>query len=259
MSNNAAAKYSPVFPLYHGADLVVQSSNGTLFATRAIYLRAASTVFDDVLSLPVGNALKTQDGHSLLRVEEKAPLVEIILRYCHPGKLRVDGKSAEPSWDDVVELTKMFDKYDTPLLAHSFLNGHLRRFVGNPHTFVKPPCPDVDPVAVFAVATIFGLEDEARNALRWHHHWGKLDQKGAKSFNHRSAATPDHLQAEWRPNGLGDLPLDLLSRMSFKHIKTYCELHDKSMSTPGYSWIKVGDDFRVSAPVLVIATGPASG
>lgn len=243
--------YSPNFPLYPEADLIVQSSDGTLFATRAVYLRAASTVFDDLLGLPVDFGQARKDGNPLLQVDESAQALEVFLRYAQKDRLRdAAGALPQPSWDTIVLMIKMIDKYNAPALGRFIFSDQLPRFIA--HLGVLPDVQAVEPVNVFAVAAIYELELLAQEALRWHHRWGRRVPE-AQSFQHQNPSKPSEMDIGWRPSGIGNLPMDLLSRLSLEHIQRYCQLHDKSMSTPGYSWIKVGDDFRVSTPVVLLA------
>ena len=92
------SSYSPVFRPYDGADLVVETSDGILFATRALYLRAVSSVFDDILGLPDSNKEK-KDGLPLIKIEETGEILEVFLRYAHRDKLFVGGKGPEPTWE----------------------------------------------------------------------------------------------------------------------------------------------------------------
>lgn len=241
--------YSPAFPLFPDVDLVVQSSDGILFATRALYLRAASSVFDGILGMPTKNDQEKHDGHPVLKVDEKSDLVQPFLHYAQRERPAADKKPdfpPAPTWPTVLLLSTMFDKYDAPLVAQACFRAELPRFIGNPWTYEAAKAKNIAPVQVFVVAVIHGLEDMAQRALRWHHQfWAVNSGEGIKSFSHRSSAAPEALSLG-RPYGLGDLPLDLLARLPVKYIQKYCELHDKSVSTAGYSWIKVGDDFKVS-------------
>lgn len=240
--------YSPAFPLFPDVDLVVQSSDGVLFATRALYLRAASSVFDGILGMPTKNDQEKHDGHPVLKVDEKSDVVQLFLHYAQRERPPGATKSASPpapTWATVLLLSAMFDKYDAPLLAQACFRAELPRFIGNPWTYKSPETKGVAAIQVFVIAVAHELEGIAQQALRWHHHWG-LTSADYKVFQHKDSSDPAKLSDGWRPYGLGDLPIELLSKLSFKHIKRYSELHTKVLTMPSYSWRDAGDDFKVS-------------
>jgi len=119
--------YHANFPPYPEADLVVESSDKILFATRALYLRAVSSVFDDILGIPSSNEDK-KDGLPLIKIEEEGEIFEIFLRYAHRGRHLVDGKAPEPSWKQILLLSRLVDKYDPPNLGRLILEEQLPRF-----------------------------------------------------------------------------------------------------------------------------------
>lgn len=245
--------YSPNFPLYDGADLVIQSRDGVLFATRALHLRAASSVFDDILSLPPREEQEKKDGLLLLKIEEDSSLFAFLLRYIHPEKLFVDGQLPTATWSTILLLSKLFDKYHTPLLSRLILLEHLPRFIQDPlvpkeargNTSTNLP----NAIGVFAIATIHGLEDLARRALKWNHAF-MVHEKGARTMSHDDGTDKKKVWLDRRPSGIGDLSLDLLSRMSSKVVRDFSALRQKVLLVPDYSWIKAGDDFKVRFVVL---------
>ena len=244
--------YSPLFPLCPDTDLVVQSSDGTLFATQALYLRAVSTVLRATLAKPVPDAQGAHDGHRLLKLEEGTNVVRIFLRYCHPGKLIIDGKPPTPVWATVILVASMFDKYEMLNARHSFLMEQLPRFFGNPRAPQRNGVAGDRPLDVFAYATIYGHEEIAQRALECLAHWGRKSPD-VFALSHRNPDDPQELEIGWRSVGLGDLPLKVLSRMSPKHIHRFCVLHDKVASTKGCTWYKVAKDFKVclSSPFVL--------
>jgi len=245
--------YHPNFPLYPEAELVVESLNKILFATRAVYLRASSSLFDDILSLPPQEDREKKDGHPLIKIDEEGALFEIFLRYAHRGRLLVDGQPPLPPWSAVLLLSKLFDKYDSPDLARFFLIEHLPKFIRDPIIPLEVRGPSVvagtkislpPPVEVFAISSIHGLEDLAQRSLRWNHNYGTVSP-GTLSLSHNDSADPRKMHNDWRPHGLGDLKLDLLSRVPLKVVLDFSKLIVKVLTTPGYSWINAGDDFKV--------------
>jgi len=247
----APSPYHANVSLYPEADLVVESSDKILFATRALHLRSASSLFDDILSLPPQEDREKKDGHPLIKIDEEGELFEIFLRYAHRGRLLVEGQPPQPDWDAILLLSKRFDKYDSPDLARSFLIEHLPKFIMDPSVpaairgeFVVAGTNDELPlpVEVFAVASIYGLEDLAQRSLRWNNSYG-ISFPGIVSLSHDDPANEKHMSTDWRSSGLGDLELDLLSRLPVELIAQFSRIYQKVVSTPGYSWIKAGDDF----------------
>ena len=106
-------------------------------------------------------------------------------------------------------------------------------------------------VEVFAVAAIHGLEDLAQRSLSWSHIWGKT-VVGVQSLVHNDPKDPGKLEKDWRPYGVGDIPIDLLSRLPVKVVRDFALLYQKVLTTPGYSWIKAGDDFKFSLRLLFL-------
>lgn len=248
MSDNAArASYSPAFPLYRDADLIVQSSDGVFFATRALHLRSVSSVFDDILGLPAQREQQTKDGTPLLRIDEGSKLVELFLRYAQRNRFVVDGTSPKPEWETVLLLITMLDKYDAPLLLHSFLLEHLPRFIGSPRVPKLDAASSNRPLDVFALSAIHGFEDLTRRALECFHQWGKK-QPGVKSLSHRHTQDTSKVEDGWRPFGLGDLDFEIFSKLSMRHIYRFSELHSKVVHTPGYTWFDAAKDFEVRSP-----------
>ena len=250
---SATSTYSAAFPLYKDADLVVQSSDGTLFATRALHLRSASSVFEDILGMPAAQDQEKKDGHSLIKVEEKADLVELFLSYAQRDRAPVSSAvvPSKPDWSTILLLSKMIEKYDAPLLGRSLFRDHLPRFIGNPYVREEAETLTMVSPAVFVLAVIHGVEDVARQALRSQQLWGKQEE-GIKAMQHENPSLPDKVTAGWRPVGLGDVSEELVARLPAKYITRYCEIHDKVLVTPGYSWLKAGNDFKVSKDVGLV-------
>lgn len=243
--------YSPCFSLFPEADLVVQTSDEVLFATRAMYLQAASSVLDDLLSIPIRRRVhEKKDGHPLLKVDEESAEWEVFLRYAQRDRLLdASGKLPQPTWDALLLVDKMTEKYDSPNLARLIFGDQLSRFLGDPSTKTSPDAEGGSSPAVFALAAIHGLEDLARQALRCHHYRG-LNDADVQIFKHKDSTKPAKLTKGWRPKGLGDLSIDLISRMPPQSIQRYSQLRDKVLMTPGYSWLKAGNDLRVSLYML---------
>ena len=244
--------YSPLYTLSPDTDLVLQSSDGVLFATRTLYVRAASYVFDEILGMPPSVDEEKRDGHLLLKIEEESEVVTLFLMYTGRGA-HAYTTTPLPLWAHVELLSKMFDKYDAPLLAVTFVKFQLPRFLGDQRNAILDTSHNVKPHKVFALAVIHGVEDVARQALRWHDKvWQVLSKNanGYVSFSHHPDYEVENMM-RGRPCGPGDLPLDLLGRLELKHLKQYCELHAKVVSYPTYSWTDAADDFNVSHRRLV--------
>jgi len=145
----------------------------------------------------------------------------------------------------------MFEKYDSPLVAWTFLSNQLPRFIGEPRFFRDPRVLNVLPVEVFAVASIHGLEDVARAALRWSTRCGVTSdgwkaKAGLTSIAYKPYYSSDQEESsKWRATGIADLPLDLLSRMSPAIVSQFSRLHGKVWMTKEYSCDKAADEFKV--------------
>jgi len=74
---------------------------------------------------------------------------ELFLRYVHQDRHLVDGNAPKPTWDQILLLSTLFDKYDTALLANVVFSEQLPRF------FRDPLVPD----SVREAALLAGSED----------------------------------------------------------------------------------------------------
>lgn len=247
-------RYASCFSLFKEADLVLESSDGAFFAVRSMYLKAASSVLDDILGIPAGPNQVEKDGHPLFKLDEKAAPLELFLRYVHRGRYVINGKTPEPSWDSLAAFCEMCDKYDAPITARMALLEQLPMFMGDPLVIgSRPRRGTVFSTNVFAIAAIHGLEDLAKAALRWHHEWETKSIEPLRTLSHRHPSEPYAVRESWRPTGLGDVRLSLLSRLSPLVIKSYCAFHTKVLVDPAYSWLHAGDDFTVSVfPRLIL-------
>ncbi|KAI0044356.1 hypothetical protein FA95DRAFT_1456545, partial [Auriscalpium vulgare] len=132
------------------ADLVLESSDGTLFHVHAIVLSLASPIFADMFNLPQPAAGQptTHAGVPTVCVAESAHTLGLLLRWCYPI-------AAPPfaALDDIRLLLETARKYgiDLPAGAIAYaLQGMLNR----------------DPLGVFCVAVGHGLAETARVAAR---------------------------------------------------------------------------------------------
>ncbi|KAL7410948.1 hypothetical protein BDY24DRAFT_443635 [Mrakia frigida] len=89
-------RYSPIFPLYPEADLVVKT---------ALFLRAVSPVFDDILSLPAQEEHEKKDRLPLLKA---SGILEMFLRWAQRDRLLVNGQPPQPPGSTVLLLPKAF-------------------------------------------------------------------------------------------------------------------------------------------------------
>lgn len=224
---------SSALPLYTDADVVVVSADNKAFALRALHLRSASSVFDNVLGLP------------LVNVEESSTELEVFLRYVQPDRLLVDGQIPKPEWPTMLMLSAMFAKYDSPGVARYLLGDQLPRFIGDPD---RPSstlrAKDTHGLQPFAVASIHGLEDVAKRALQW---TGRLVKKkeGALCLSHDDPRDPEKLLYDRRHLSLGDLPPTLLQRIPPRVVLAFCQLHSRVVSEPHHSWLNAAADFKV--------------
>ena len=236
---------SSALPLYTDADVVVVSADNKAFALRALHLRSASSVFDNVLGLPTADDQDKADGLPLVNVEESSTELEVFLRYVQPDRLLVDGQIPKPEWPTMLMLSAMFAKYDSPGVARYLLGDQLPRFIGDPD---RPSstlrAKDTHGLQPFAVASIHGLEDVAKRALQW---TGRLVKKkeGALCLSHDDPRDPEKLLYDRRHLSLGDLPPTLLQRIPPRVVLAFCQLHSRVVSEPHHSWLNAAADFKV--------------
>lgn len=190
-------------------------------------------------------------------------MFELFLRYVHQDRHLVDGNAPKPTWDQILLLSTLFDKYDTALLAKLVFSEQLPRFFRDPLVpdSVREVHYSLDqrtashPPSRFAVASIHHLEDIAKKALRWAHVWGMIEE-GSRTLINKDPEDENKMIVDFRPRGLGERRFELLCRLPMRVIQEYSRLFGKVLTTPGYSWIKAGDDFKVRStffPLVVFS------
>lgn len=158
------------------ADLIIRSSDGVDFRVHRIILSLSSYFFADMLALPQPSGTAsipivdvTEDSHS-------CHTFDMFLRFSYP--------IIDPEVKSLLELRKVLTaavKYDAAIVVHAMKK-----------IMVSPPSLNKEPLRVYAIACIFGLEEEAQIAAdyavtthtsgSWVEEYEELDEISAGAY-----------------------------------------------------------------------------
>ena len=239
-SPNQVDEYSPHFGPSARANLILRSSDGTLFATKKCHLEAASPVFEDIFEL--GAEGEERDGKPLVQLQETAEELEPFLRLLQRDKFTARGEELAITVDLLVKVSPLVEKYQTSHLAWVLYERCLP-------ALLVPPEEETGPVAghtatLLALAIIHSKEAAARTVLRDFKEWLPVET-GASVLTHSRAEEPEARFVDHRYDGIEDIPLVLLGRMPVKAIRDFALLHRKVSTRTDYSWLNAADDFKV--------------
>lgn len=226
-------RYSLLFPLYSGADLVVRASDGVLFATRAIYLRAASSVLEDTLSIGSAHASEKKAGLPVLQLKENEKHVQLLLRLVQRDRHTVNGQALDLSFEYLCRASVLADKYDLSPVVQDLLFDHiLPSFIGRAAS-----------MDILGLAWIHEREDVIRRAIKALHRFG-AESIGSMVYWHHSKTWV----YDWRYLSLGDLDDDLAERVPMAYLLQFAELHNQVLCGRTYTFIDAAYDWEVSLP-----------
>ncbi|KAH9935967.1 uncharacterized protein BXZ73DRAFT_45408 [Epithele typhae] len=134
-----------------GRDIILQSSDGTLFLVRSAILAEASPIFADMLGIPQPNANESEasdsiDGKPVVLLTEDSQTLDPLLRLCYPTR---DPELTELS--DIRCVLGAAIKYEMDEAAE-LMKDLLRSFIAT------------EPLRTWATACLLRLEDEAKAA-----------------------------------------------------------------------------------------------
>ncbi|KAJ3544091.1 hypothetical protein NM688_g5780 [Phlebia brevispora] len=136
------------------ADLVLRTSDNTTFHIHSLFMRKASPVFRDMISVPQpsiagAEAAEYVDGKPLVRVTEDKKTMDAFLHCCYPVARPVI---------DISQLAAVYaagDKYDVDAVKNHVLS-ELSRYTLQPR----------HSLGAYVLACHFGLPDEVKRAAR---------------------------------------------------------------------------------------------
>ena len=145
---DAAAPFNDV-----RADIILRSSDNVDFRCYKVLLSLSSTFFEGMFALPQpkgpgGDVMK--DGLHVIPVEEKAAVLETILRLGHPSSIRDPPILELDAIKDILDTARKYSMEDAEHIVRIGLirEGHLAK----------------EPLRVFAIASALRLEMETRVA-----------------------------------------------------------------------------------------------
>lgn len=140
------------------ADAILRSSDNVDFRVHKLLLSLASTVFNDMFSLPQDTQDASQDemkdGLPVIQVAEARRVLERFLFMCYPPAA-VDPPEFDENFRDVEELMEVAIKYHAERIEK-----RLRKML------VSPKFLEADPLRVFGAACRCKMSEEAKMAAR---------------------------------------------------------------------------------------------
>ncbi|KZP19337.1 hypothetical protein FIBSPDRAFT_564652 [Athelia psychrophila] len=135
------------------ADVILRSSDNVDFRCYKILLSLTSTFFERMFSLPqaiMEDGILMKDGLQIVPMEEKALILEAVLRLCHPSSTR------NPL---ILELDDIKSVYDT---ARKYVMEDVEETIRN--TLISAQLLEQAPMRVFGIACALRLGAEAQIA-----------------------------------------------------------------------------------------------
>lgn len=241
-----ADSYSPHFPLFDKADVVVRSSDGTLFATRKFHLQAASPVFEDVLELGVDG--EQRDGRPVIQLQETAEELEAFLPFLHREPYSSSVEYPAIDLPLLVKMSPLVEKFQTSQLTWALYERCVPALLVAAGERPGPPSELIP--SLFALAVIHGREKAAKKVLRNIHLWF-YSEAGSSVMSHKNAGNQEEKRVGTRYCGLEDFPLHLLERMPMRIVQQFALLHRKVSTRTDYSWLNAADDFKVRFTIVL--------
>ncbi|KIM63692.1 hypothetical protein SCLCIDRAFT_116843 [Scleroderma citrinum Foug A] len=133
------------------SDIVLESSDGVKFCAHKCILAAASPFFEHMFALPQPHTkLPPDEDHPVIPVSERSSIIGALLQFIYP----------EP--DPEVQHLDELDEFLTSAVKYDFMGviAALRK------ELVSPRFLEENPLRVYAIATRFDLEYEAKIASR---------------------------------------------------------------------------------------------
>lgn len=237
--------YHPDFKLYEDADLVVRSCDGKLFATRALYLRAASPIFDGMMKIGSPELGEKRDGLPLLQISEDAVQTRVLLRLLQRDKFEI-AHDTLLTFDKLFTLSPLVEKYVVSPSLVTFLYGYvLSNFLPDRNNGSRPQ-QAVHAMDVVALGLIHHQERMVRRGLRVLHTWGLKEEEHGSTSPKWDANDTKKITVRVRDFSLDSVSPELIPRISVKHLQQLALMHAKVTSRDGYTWLKAADDFKAS-------------
>lgn len=237
----SSKKVSDLFPLSSEVDIFVRSRavahKVTLFGTNKVFLQATSPVFRDVLQ--VGHPAETHESIPIIDVDDHPLDLELFLVHVHPGKLILpngDLRDLAVRPGDLLDVARITEKYDAPLVLHSLLSTYLPIFYG-PNRELP-----TDGINAFGLALVYNSSFHVRAALR-SFAMQKPDMlcNDSDDDNDRDEGRPVRRARQFN---LSHMDRDILEKLSLDHIVEFSRVAGKIGSK--YTWADAARDFRVS-------------
>ncbi|KZP19336.1 hypothetical protein FIBSPDRAFT_744018, partial [Athelia psychrophila] len=135
------------------ADVILRSSDNVDFRCHKLLLSLASAFFEGMFLLPQPSAEgddAKKDGLHVVPMEERALVLETILRLCHPSSIGL------PPVMDLGDIKSLFDA------ARKYAMEEAEKIIRS--TLVSAPFLEKKPLRVYVIACVLRLTSEARIA-----------------------------------------------------------------------------------------------
>lgn len=216
------SKTSPfvVKPPFHSdspGDCIIQTADGTQFVVYRVVLSLASSVWNDMFSLPQSSEAFSGE-HPVIPVDEDPETMETLLTMLYPMQ-----PPHVESYDLAIKLVQACDKYfiNTPRLA-TFLHDILR---------ATDPLEN-NPLGVYALAWRLQMEEEVKIASRYTHRLDLYDQGVVEDLVRRTGSIKA-VMALWDLRRRREAALDVVAKLlDLSDVPFRCSSHYNTYTTP---------------------------
>lgn len=214
--NTAKASLFTVKPPFHSdspGDCIIQTADGTQFVVYRVILSLASSVWNDMFSLPQSSEGFSGE-HPVIPVEEDPETMETLLTMLYPMEPpRIE------SYDLAIKLVQACDKYFVNMERLStFLHDVLR----------ATAALETDPLGVYALAWRLKMEEEVKIASRYTHRLDLYNQGVVEDLMRRSGSL-SAVMALWDLRRRRETAVDSLASLMEVHEGSFwCSRHRES-------------------------------
>ncbi|KAG9031367.1 hypothetical protein FS837_002983 [Tulasnella sp. UAMH 9824] len=189
-----------VKPPFHSdspGDCIIQTADGTQFVVYRVILSLASSVWNDMFSLPQSSEAPSEE-HPVIPVDEDPETMETLLTMLYPMQPpRIE------SYDLAIKLVQACDKY---FINSSRLSTFLHDILRSTHALEN------DPLGVYALAWRLQMEEEVKIASRYTHRLDLYDQRVVEELMRRTGGL-NAVMALWEMRRRREAAVDGIARL----------------------------------------------
>ncbi|KAG8949879.1 hypothetical protein FRC04_008182 [Tulasnella sp. 424] len=216
-SNSTSFVVKPPFHSDSPGDCIIQTADGTQFVVYRVILSLASSVWNDMFSLPQSSEGLSGE-HPVIPVDEDPETMETLLTMLYPMQPpRIE------SYDLAIKLVQACDKYFiNPSRLSAFLHSILR----------TTDALEKNPLGVYALAWRLQMEEELKIASRYTHCLDLYDQ-GVVTELMRRAGSLNAVMALWDLRRRRETALDGMAKlMELSDAPFWCASHKNNYRNP---------------------------